>query len=81
MSDFSNRKNKQRQEWNPHWTLKILYGIWYTAIAALKVAADSKLKEIRESAFRECKITNIDLPKKLEVIESHAFLGNPLNEI
>ena len=39
MAEFSNRKNKQRQEWNPHWLLKILYGIWYLAVAAVKVAA------------------------------------------
>ena len=39
MSEFSNRKNKQRQEWNPHWLLKILYGAWYVAVAALKIAA------------------------------------------
>jgi len=39
MSEFLNRKKKQRQEWNPHWLLKILYGIWYVAIAAVKIAA------------------------------------------
>ena len=39
MSDFMNRKKKQRQEWNPHWLLKILYGIWYLAVAAVKIAA------------------------------------------
>ena len=38
MAEFSNRRNKQRQEWNPHWLLKIVYGIWYLAVAAFKVA-------------------------------------------
>ena len=39
MSEKHYRKNKQRQEWNPHWLLKLLYGIWYTAVAAAKIAA------------------------------------------
>ena len=32
------RKRKPRQEWNPHWSLKILYGIWSLAMAAVKIA-------------------------------------------
>ena len=32
------RKRKPRQEWNPHWTLKLLYGLWSACIAAVKVA-------------------------------------------
>ena len=39
MSEHNFRKNKQRQEWNPHWLLKILYGVWYLAVAAVKIAA------------------------------------------
>jgi len=39
MDNSNNRKKgKQRQEWNPHWSLKILYGIWSTALALLKIA-------------------------------------------
>ena len=38
MSENFNRKNKPRQEWNPHWLLKILYGLWATAVAAVKIA-------------------------------------------
>ena len=32
------RKRKPRQEWNPHWSLKILYGLWSLALAAVKIA-------------------------------------------
>ena len=32
------RKKKPRQEWKPHWTLKLLYGLWSACIAAVKVA-------------------------------------------
>ena len=32
------RKRKPRQDWNPHWSLKILYGIWSLALAAVKIA-------------------------------------------
>ena len=39
MADIPNRKKKDRQEWNPHWLLKILYGLWSAAIAAIKIAA------------------------------------------
>ena len=40
MDNSSNRKkNRPRQEWNPHWTLKILYGLWTTALSLLKIAA------------------------------------------
>ena len=39
MDNSNNRKKgKQRQEWNPHWSLKILYGIWSTVLALLKIA-------------------------------------------
>ena len=34
-----NRKNKPRQEWNPHWLLKLLYGLWSAAVAVFKIAA------------------------------------------
>ena len=32
------RGRKPRQDWNPHWALKILYGLWAMAMAAVKVA-------------------------------------------
>ena len=32
------RGRKPRQDWNPHWSLKILYGLWSLALAAVKVA-------------------------------------------
>ena len=38
MADYSKRKNKPRQEWNPHWILKLLYGFWSAAVAAAKLA-------------------------------------------
>ena len=38
MADIPNRKKKERQEWNPHWLLKILYGLWSAAIAVVKIA-------------------------------------------
>ena len=39
MDNSNNPKmGKQRQEWNPHWSLKILYGIWSTVLALLKIA-------------------------------------------
>lgn len=33
------KKNRPRQEWNPHWTLKILYGLWTTVLSLVKIAA------------------------------------------
>ena len=38
--DNSNKrkKGKERQEWNPHWSLKLLYGIWAALLGAAKVA-------------------------------------------
>ena len=32
------RVKKQRQEWNPHWSLKILYSAWITLFTLAKVA-------------------------------------------
>ena len=32
------RVKRQRQDWNPHWSLKILYGLWMTVLAAAKIA-------------------------------------------
>ena len=32
------RTKKPRQEWNPHWTLKLLYGLWSVAYSAFKIA-------------------------------------------
>ncbi len=36
--DKSRKKKKPRQEWNPHWSLKILYGLGTVAVSAVKVA-------------------------------------------
>ena len=36
--NFFKRERKPRQDWNPHWSLKILYGLWSLAMAAVKVA-------------------------------------------
>ena len=38
MSDHKKR-NKPQQEWNPHWSLKLLYGIWSGALGLVKIAA------------------------------------------
>ena len=32
------RAKRQRQDWNPHWLLKILYALWMTVLAAAKIA-------------------------------------------
>ena len=32
------RVKRQRQNWNPHWSLKILYGLWLTLVGAAKIA-------------------------------------------
>ena len=32
------RPKRQRQEWNPHWILKILYGLWMAFFGAVKIA-------------------------------------------
>ena len=38
-SKFNKRKNqKPRQEWNPHWSLKAIFGIWHSVGAVIKVA-------------------------------------------
>ncbi len=31
------KKNKPRQEWNPHWSLKLLYGLWTACVGAVKI--------------------------------------------
>ena len=39
MDNSNNRKKgRPRQQWNPHWTLKLLYGLWSAALAAVKIA-------------------------------------------
>lgn len=39
MDNVSRRKqNKPRQEWKPSWFLRLMYGLWSTAFAALKIA-------------------------------------------
>ena len=32
------RRGRPRQKWNPHWSLKLLYGLWSAALAAIKIA-------------------------------------------
>ena len=32
------KEEKPRQEWNPHWILRVLYSIWMTAFSVFKVA-------------------------------------------
>ena len=32
------RRKKPRQEWNPHWIIKLLYAIWSACIGAVKIA-------------------------------------------
>ena len=32
------RTKKPRQEWNPHWSLKLLYTLWTTAFSVFKIA-------------------------------------------
>ena len=39
MKRIFNKDSSHRQEWNPHWTLKLLYGIWLAVSSVLKVAA------------------------------------------
>ena len=34
----NHKRGRPRQQWNPHWSLKILYGLWATVLAALKIA-------------------------------------------
>ena len=36
--NFRKKNQKPRQEWNPHWTLKTLYGLWHGLAAVIKVA-------------------------------------------
>ena len=35
---FGRRKRKPRQEWNPHWLIKLLYAVFTAAISLLKIA-------------------------------------------
>jgi len=34
----NHKKGRPRQKWDPHWSLKILYGLWSAALAAVKIA-------------------------------------------
>ena len=38
--DSSNhrKKGRPRQKWDPHWSLKLLYGLWSAAVALVKIA-------------------------------------------
>lgn len=39
MDNANNRKKgRPRQQWNPHWSIKILYGLWSAAVTAVKIA-------------------------------------------
>lgn len=35
---FKRRRNKPRQEWKPHWILRILYAAWSACFAVVKIA-------------------------------------------
>lgn len=35
---FGRNRKKPRQEWNPNWFLRLVYGLWSVALAVLKVA-------------------------------------------
>ena len=35
---FWKRRQTNPQDWKPHWTIGILYGIWRIAFAAFKIA-------------------------------------------
>ncbi len=37
-SNKNRRAKMQRQEWNPHWSLKLLYGIWTAVFSLFKIA-------------------------------------------
>ncbi len=36
---FKRKKNTSRQDWDPHWIVKLLYNIWMVVFTAFKVAA------------------------------------------
>ena len=36
---FDKKNKKPRQEWNPHWILKLLYGLWVASWGIVKIAA------------------------------------------
>ena len=36
-SNKNRRAKMQRQEWNPHWSLKLIYGIWSVLFSAFKI--------------------------------------------
>ena len=35
---FKRRRNKPKQEWNPHWSVKVLYGLWKALTGVVKIA-------------------------------------------
>ncbi len=37
-SDKKRRQKKQNQDWNPHWSLKLLYSVWMAVFSAFKIA-------------------------------------------
>ena len=34
----NHKKGRPRQKWNPHWSLKLIYGLWSAVLAVLKIA-------------------------------------------
>ena len=38
MKNLFHSGDKPRQEWNPHWILKLLYGIWAACVSVAKIA-------------------------------------------
>ena len=35
---FKRRRNKPQQQWNPHWSVKLLYGLWKALTGTVKIA-------------------------------------------
>ena len=48
MANENNRRRmkKPRQEWNPHWLLKLLYALWSAAVSVVKIAIGAALTVI-----------------------------------
>ena len=56
---MANEKNKRRrvkkprQEWNPHWLLKILYALWSLALSLVKIAIGAAATVLLYEAVRQ----------------------------
>ena len=48
MANENNRRRnkKPRQDWNPHWLLKVLYALWSAAVSVVKIAVGAALTVI-----------------------------------